>query len=203
MKTLKEYLQTLHACEESVIWAGDKTIEEAVHECHRGDWLLWLAQRCDVELKPLTLAKAHCANTVRHLIKDERSIKAVDVAIAFGHGRATLDELNEFYPAAAAAYDTAADAAKAAIKDAAKAAIKAAAKAAAYAAASAAAAADSEFADAAYAVANDAAAAAAYAADHAVAAAAYAANRQQTADICRKHIGDIIIDKVNQLLNHN
>jgi hypothetical protein len=193
MKTLKEYLQTLHACEESVIWAGDKTIEQVVHECHRGDWILWLAQRCDVELKPLTLAKAHCANTVRHLMKDERSIKAVDVAIAFGHGRATLDELNEVYPAAADAYDTAADAAKAADT----------AKAAAYAAASAAAAADSEFADAASAVANDAANAAAYAADHAVAAAAYAANRQQTADICRAHIGDIIIDKVNQLLNHN
>jgi hypothetical protein len=193
MKTLKEYLQTLHACEESVIWAGDKTIEQVVHECHRGDWILWLAQRCDVELKPLTLAKAHCANTVRHLMKDERSIKAVDVAIAFGHGRATLDELNEVYPAAADAYDTAADAAKAADT----------AKAAAYAAASAAAAADSEFADAASAVANDAANAAAYAADHAVAAAAYAANRQQTADICRAHIGELIIIKVNQLLNHN
>jgi hypothetical protein len=199
MKTLKEYLKTLNACHESVIWAGDKTIEEVVHECHRGDWLLWLAQRCGVELKPLTLAKAHCANTVRRLMKDERSIKAVDVAIAFGQGRATLDELNEVYSSAADAYDTASAAAKAAIKDAAKAAIKAAAKAAA----SAAAAADSEFADAAYAVANDAAAAAAYAADHAVAAAAYAANRQQTADICRAHIGELIIIKVNQLLNHN
>jgi hypothetical protein len=186
MKTLKEYLKTLHACEESVIWAGDKTIEEAVHECHRGDWLLWLAQRCDVELKPLTLAKAHCANTVRHLMKDERSIKAVDVAIAFGQGRATLDELNEVYSAAAkaAAY--------------AYAAVNAAAYASA--SASAAAAADSEFADAAAAAAYDAAYAAAYAAAN---AAARAANRQQTADICRKHIGDIIIDKVNQLLNHN
>jgi hypothetical protein len=198
MKTLKEYLKTLHACEESVIWAGDKTIEEVVHECHRGDWFLWLAQRCDVELKPLTLAKAHCANTVRDLMKDERSIKAVDVAIAFGHGRATLDELNEVYPAAADAYDTA------------KASAKAAAAAAVYAAASAAAAADSEFADAAYAVANDAAAAyaSANAVDHAVAyavanAAARAANRQQTADICRAHIGELIIIKVNQLLNHN
>jgi hypothetical protein len=192
MKTLKQYLQKLHACEESVIWAGDKTIEEAVHECHRGDWILWLAQRCDVELKPLTLAKAHCANTVRHLMKDERSIKAVDVAIAFGQGRATLDELNEVYPAAADAYDAASATAKAAAY--------ASAKAAAYAAASAAAAADSEFADAAYAAANDAATAAAYAA---IKAAASAANRQQTADICRKHIGELIIIKVNQLLNHN
>jgi hypothetical protein len=186
MKPLKEYLQTLRACEESVIWAGDKTIEEAVHECHRGDWILWLAQQCDVELKPLTLAKAHCANTVRDLMKDERSIKAVDVAIAFGQGRATLDELNEVYSSAAAAYDAAADAAKAAIK------------AAAYAAVSAYAAADANDAATAAAAAADAAAAYAAANDAAYAA---AANRQQTADICRAHIGDIIIDKVNQHLN--
>jgi hypothetical protein len=195
MKTLKQYLQKLHACEESVIWAGDKTIEEVVHECHRGDWLLWLAQRCDVELKPLTLAKAHCANTVRHLMKDERSIKAVDVAIAFGHGRATLDELNEVYS----------DAAKAAAYDAAYAAASAFAYASAYAAANAAANAAAKAAAYAYVAVYAAAAAyaAVYAVDHAVAAAADAANRQQTADICRAHIGDIIIDKVNQLLNHN
>jgi hypothetical protein len=190
MKTFKQYLQTLHACEESIIWAGDKTIEEAVHECHRGDWLLWLAQRCDVELKPLTLAKAHCANTVRHLMKDERSIKAVDVAIAFGQGRATLDELNEVY--SDAAYAVASATADSAVK------------AAAYAAAAAAADADSDVADAAYAyaaAADAAAAAAAAAAYAAAAAAAEAANRQQTADICRKHIGELIIIKVNQLLN--
>jgi hypothetical protein len=190
MKTLKQYLQKLHACEESVIWAGNKTIEEVVHECHRGDWLLWLAKRCGVELKPLTLAKAHCANTVRHLMKDERSIKAVDVAIAFGQGRATLDELNEFYPAAD---DAAANAA---------AATYAATYASAYASVSAYAAADAN--DAATAAA--AAAAAIKAATYAAASAAIkatAANRQQTADICRKHIGELIIIKVNQLLNHN
>jgi hypothetical protein len=192
MKTLKQYLQKLHACEESVIWAGNKTIEEVVHECHRGDWLLWLAKRCGVELKPLTLAKAHCANTVRHLMKDERSIKAIDVAIAFGQGRATLDELNEVYSAAAyaaAAADSDDDAAAYAA-----AATYAAAYASAYASVSA----------AAYAAA--AAAAAIKAATYTAASAAIkatAANRQQTADICRKHIGELIIIKVNQLLNHN
>ncbi len=160
MKTFKEYLHSVDACAAAIEWAGDKPIEQVVTECHRGDWLLWLAKKCGVELQPLTLAKGHCANTVRHLMSDERSVKAVDVAIAFGEGRATRDELDA---ATAAAY--------------------AAADAATYAAA---------YVAAAYA----AAAAAAGAAYDATAAAAYTA-----ADICRKYIGDLIIQKVNSILN--
>jgi hypothetical protein len=137
MKTFNQYLQSVKACDPAVEWAGNKTIEEVVATCHRGDWLLWLAKRCDIELQPLTLAKGHCANTVRHLMEDERSIKAVDIAIAFGEGKATREELAA---AAAAAY------------------------AAAYAAVDA------------------------------------AANRMQTADICRKYIGELIVEKVNQIL---
>ena len=143
MKTFNQYLKSLEACQTAIDWAGDKTIEQVVADCHRGDWLLWLAKKCGVELQPLTLAKAHCVNTVRHLMTDERSVKAVDVAIAFGEGRATRDELNTAAAAAAAA---------------------------------------------------DAAA-------HAKAAAATHANRRQTADICRKYIGELIIEKVNQHLN--
>ena len=180
-KTLKELLKELNACSEAREWAADKTIEQAVDQCHRGDWLLWLARKVYIGLQPLTLAKGHCANTVRDLMEDERSIKAVDMAILFGEGRATLDELKAAYAAADAAYAAAAAAADAA---------------AAYAAAAAAAA--------------DAAAAAAYAAAYAAYdAAAYAAaaadarikNQQQTADICRQYIGKLIIDKVNELLN--
>ena len=151
--TFTKYLKSINACSGAVEWAENKTIEEVVATCHRGDWLLWLAYKCDIGLQPLTLAKGHCANTVRHLMKNDRSIKAVDTAIAFGEGRATREELDAAYDAARAA---------------------------------------------AYAAAYDAAHAAAYAA-----AAAYArdANRLQTADICRKYIGDLIIQKVNSILN--
>ena len=185
MRTFNQYLKSLEACETAIDWAGDKTIEQVVADCHRGDWLLWLAKKCGVELQPLTLAKAHCANTVRHLMTDERSIKAVDVAIAFGEGRATRDEL-----------DTAAYAAAAARADAA---VAFAAAAAAYAAAYAYA-----YASAAFAAAAAASAAAAARADAAAAFAAAAAacvNWQQTADICRQYIGDLILEKVNQHLN--
>ena len=151
MKTFKEYLKSVNACQPAIDWAGDKPVEQVVAECHRGDWLLWLAKKCGVELQPLTLAKGHCANTVRHLMTDERSTRAVDVAIAFGEGRATRQEL-----------DTASSAA----------------------------------ADAAYTASSAASSAAAYAAN-----AAYAAAQQETADICRKYIGELIIQKVTPTPN--
>ena len=159
--TFTEYLKSINACSDAIEWAESKTVEEVVATCQRGDWLLWLASKCDIGLQPLTLAKGHCANTVRHLLKDDRSIKAVDTAIAFGEGRATREELDAAY---AAAYAYAADA----------------------------------YAYAAYAA---AAADAYYDADAAAAAAAAIENRLQTADICRQYIGDLIIQKVNSILN--
>src|SRR5574343_190273 len=93
MKNFKQLLIELNACKDAREWAGDKTIDQVVAECHRGDWLLLLAYKVKIDHRLLTLAKGHCANTVRHLMKDERSIRAVDTAIAFGEGRATPDEL--------------------------------------------------------------------------------------------------------------
>jgi hypothetical protein len=92
---MKEKLIELKACKQALEWAGDKTWEEIYNTCHRGDWLLWLFAKTNPDdLQLLTLAKAHCANTVRRLMMDERSTNAVDVAIAFGEGKATIEELN-------------------------------------------------------------------------------------------------------------
>ena len=127
---MKELLIKLNACNEAREWASNKSIDEIWATCHRGDWMLWLARKLDIDKRVLTLAKGHCANTVRHLMKDERSIAAVDMAIKYGEGNATDSELAA---AADAAYDaTAAYAAAAYAADAAAAA--AAAYAAAYAA---------------------------------------------------------------------
>ena len=165
---MKELLLKLKACGPAIDWAGDKTIEEIWATCHRGDWMLWLARKLDIDKRVVTLAKGHCANTVRHLMKDERSIAAVDMAIKYGEGNATDSELAAAAAAAAYAADAAAYAAYAAYA------------AAAYAADAAA-----------YAAADDADAAA-------YAAAAYAAydatadarkqSQQATAEICRKYI---------------
>ena len=138
--TFKKLLIKLGACESAKEWARDMPIEEIVSTCHRGDWLLWLAKKVDVDLRLRTLAKGHCANTVRHLMTDERSLNAVDVAIAFGEGKATREELD----AAAAAVAADAYAATGAADAAATAAAAAAAYAAYAAAAAAAAVADAD-----------------------------------------------------------
>jgi hypothetical protein len=92
----KELLKDLDACKEAIEWAGDKTWKECYEQCHRGDWMLWLFAKTNPnDLQLLTLAKGYCANTVRHLMKDERSLKAVDTAIAFGEGKATRQELDK------------------------------------------------------------------------------------------------------------
>ncbi len=95
----------LHACPLGIRFADRyDTLRDAWEACRRGDWMLWFAARLDVPHKTLMLAKGLCANTVRHLMADERSRRAVDVAIAYGRGRATDDELRAAYADAFAAY---------------------------------------------------------------------------------------------------
>ena len=168
MKTLKTFLEKHNACEDGFEFAKDLTLEEFLETCQRGDWILWLFARTNPKsLKELTLAKAHCANTVRHLMIDERSLNAVDVALAFGEGLATREELADAaFAADDAAYAAADDAAYAAADDA----------NAAFAAS-----------NAAYAAADDANANAASAAA-AASASAKKQNQKQTANICRKFL---------------
>ena len=178
---MKELLKKLNACDEAIEWAKDKSWKEIYNTCHRGDWLLWLYKRTNPDdLQRLTLAKGHCANTVRHLMNDERSIKAVDTAIAFGEGKAILEELSVTASAAYAAASAAYFGAYAAYFGA----------YAAYVAAYAAYAAAYDYAAAAYAAYDYGADAAAYAAyDYgADAADAKTENQKLTADICRKHL---------------
>jgi hypothetical protein len=78
------------------------TFAEAWQACTRADWMLWIARKAGVDFRTLTLAKGLCAETVKHLMTDERSRKAVEVAIAYGRGEATDEELQD--AAADAAY---------------------------------------------------------------------------------------------------
>jgi len=165
-KTLKEFLEKNNACKGGYLFAKDLTLKEFLTTCPRGDWILWLFVKSNPDsLKELTLAKGHCANTVRHLMEDERSLRAVDVAIAFGEGKATKKELDS----ASAASDAASAAASAASD---------AADAAAYAASAA------YTADAAAYAASDAA----YAASGDSTSPTYEQNQMETADICRKYL---------------
>jgi hypothetical protein len=170
--TFKEQLIELDACKGALEWAGDKTFEDVWKTCERGDWMLWLFHRMQDkdgwgDLRNKTAAKVKCVRLVEHLLTDQRSKDALNVAQRFSEGNATREELNS---AAAAAY-TAANAAYTAAYD-------------AYTAANAAYAAAYAAYDAAY----DA---------YAAAYAAYAAAREnilkKCADICR----DTLITPLN------
>ena len=207
MKTLKELLTELNACDEAIKCVSDKTIEDAVKDVERGDWLLWLAKKIEIHIKPLTLAKAMCAKTVIHLMKYKKSIDAVNIAEKYGlTDEISDDDLNNAADAADAAYaasaSASADAAYAAYIsasiDAGDAAAAASASASAYAYASA----DAAYAAAyASAYASDSASAYASASADAAYAAAKRKNQLQTADICREILGELIINSVKELLS--
>jgi len=94
-RQFKDKLLELEACEGAFEFCEGKSLQEAWDTCPRGDWMLWLFMRSDnYDLQLMTLTKGHCANTIRHLMKDERSIAAVDAAIAFGEGRISRDQLD-------------------------------------------------------------------------------------------------------------
>tara|TARA_R110000868_G_scaffold270804_5_gene530266 strand:- start:1151 stop:1630 length:480 start_codon:yes stop_codon:yes gene_type:complete len=95
MKTLENFLLKNVACEDGFDFAKNLTLEQFLNTCDRGDWILWLFAKINPNsLRELTLAKGHCANTVRHLMNDERSLEAVDVSIKFGEGKATRKQLD-------------------------------------------------------------------------------------------------------------
>ena len=177
MKTINlKQLKQLEPCESGYKFAQSKnSLIEAWNTCERGDWMLWFAQKLNCPLRLLTLSKGKCAETVAHLMQDERSRNAIKVAIDFGNGAASREELAA---SASAAYAAAAYAAANAYA--------ANANAASYAA-SAAASAAAAYAAAAY--------AASYAAN-ACADAAKKANQLQTANICREILTDFIKSKL-------
>jgi hypothetical protein len=178
MKTIK--LENLEACRESIEYVQtQKSARAAWMNCSRGDWMLWIAKRLNVDDKKLTLAKAKCAEQARHLMKDKRSLDALDACYRYANGEITGEELNTYAASAASA----ADAASAA--GAAYAAYAYAASAYAYASAA-------DAADAAY------AAYAASAADAAYAYAAYASridSLKKSADICREILTEEVLLK--------
>ena len=153
---------------------SQKNYKEAWQNCERGNWMLWVAKKLDIDDRKLTMAKYHCAAQVIHLMKDKRSIDAMDAALKYANGEISRNELNAYadaaYAYAAAAYAAAAYA-----------------DAAAYAAA-------------AYADAAATYAAATYAAD--AAAAAYAARKEslkKSADICRKYLTEEVFKAYKKL----
>jgi len=91
--SLRKKLLNINACEEGMKWLADQTAEDAWATCQRSDWMLWIASRCGVDLQTITLTKVRCARLVQHLMTDQRSLDALDVAEQFALGNATRKQL--------------------------------------------------------------------------------------------------------------
>ena len=111
-----EYLKSINACDPACKWQEGKDLETVWNTCERGDWMIWLLVNSENEVtdRELRLIAVKCARQVQHLMKDERSINALDVAERFANGEATQEELNAAGDAARAAGEAAGDAAWAA-----------------------------------------------------------------------------------------
>ena len=122
--TIKDFCVKHDACKEGLEWAVDTgctTMEELwKRDDIRPYWRVWIAtRRCVLDSKDLRLFACWCVRQVWHLLQDDRSRHAVEVAERYAHGEATSDELATARVAAVAAEDEAREAALAASRGAA------------------------------------------------------------------------------------
>ena len=115
--TPAEFCDQTRACKDGQIFAlKHKTMAEVWDNCPKLGWLFWMLEKqTDKPEKQLRLFAVWCARQVQHLMRDKRSLDALDVAERFAYGNATEGELAAARAAALAAWDTAlADAGEAA-----------------------------------------------------------------------------------------
>ena len=106
------FLKDHAACAEARAWlvAGQyPTLEAAWQVCQRGDWMLWLLRESNTPSGIWRHLAVDFAEQVRHLMTDERSRAALQVARRYADGQASDEELSA---ARAAAGDAAWDAAR-------------------------------------------------------------------------------------------
>lgn len=164
-------IEKLGACEKGVAFRQKyDTFEEAWNECPRGKWMLWLSRKLQVDDRIIRLAEGLCANTVRHLMEDDRSKAYVDAKIAYGRGEISKKEMQEMEEPANTAASIHSESTPTASSYAAYAALF-------------------DLPNPAY--------AAAFASSSATYAKAH--NQKQTADICREILTDAVLTKINNI----
>src|SRR3990172_2796305 len=104
MKNHKELLLSFSACREAVDWYNDKDSQEAWESCNRGDWMLWIAARLEIDKKLIVLAACNCAELSLQFVpnNENRPKEAVEAA-----RRWVIDPTEENRLAADAAADAA------------------------------------------------------------------------------------------------
>lgn len=88
-KYLSELLSELGACSSAMRWQEGKGIERAVAECPNADWLLWLALRVGVDERLLYKSVGYMLESIRWMYPDylgreinNACLKAIDAMIS-------------------------------------------------------------------------------------------------------------------------
>ena len=101
-------LAKLGACRDARHVADGRSLENVWTTCERGDWLLWLAAKLDIDRKLMVTAACDCAEQALRFVPagEERPAEAIRIARLWVEGNATIEEV--IAAAAAAAYAAAA-----------------------------------------------------------------------------------------------
>jgi len=104
MKTIEEFCIEHRACKDGREWALAHCGTMAdVWATAKPEWVVWVATRPGVlPDREIRLFAVFCARQVEHLLTDQRSRDAIDVAEKFASGEATGCELTAAWTAAAA-----------------------------------------------------------------------------------------------------
>ena len=103
MSDFAQQLKDLGACEEAIEWVNGRSLRKCWQVADRGDWMLWLAGKLDIDRKLLVLAACDCAETALKYTDDPRPAKAIKTARAWCDGKATIEQVKEAAEAAARA----------------------------------------------------------------------------------------------------
>ena len=114
--TIPEFVKKYNPCGDARAYLStQESIEIAWTDCKRGDWMLWTLKQVNYQdIRALQYVALEVAESVRHLMTDERSTNVLKVTKRFLLGQATKEELETAADAAADAAYAAADAAYAA-----------------------------------------------------------------------------------------
>jgi hypothetical protein len=109
----RETLARLGACEDAAAWAKGftGTARQAWLACERGDWLMWLCARLEVDRKLVVTAACDCAERALKFVPagEDRPRKAIETARAWVRGEATIAEVHAAAAARQASFKESAD----------------------------------------------------------------------------------------------
>jgi len=90
-------LKRLGACEKAVTWYEGRDSAQAWAECGRGDWMLWVADKLNVDCKLIVAATCDCVEpSLVHVPDNEGGPRnAIETGRAWVRGDATLEDVRK------------------------------------------------------------------------------------------------------------